>query len=161
MLLTVSCTSPFKIFLYLQHQSLYLSSYVSLVKLTDGGGGGRGAKSFTIKQAWGSIDCSLFNSLWVNPFENVKKCAKTVHITTWLLVLLALQHHYIQSTNNFLNFYDFFAPIYWCYGHRSTNILVQLVLAAPIDEDTLTFWKLKNFADFLNVSSTNILVLIG
>jgi hypothetical protein len=42
-----------------------------------------------------------------------------------------------------------------------TNILVLLVLAAPIGEDTLTFRKFKNFADFLNVSSTNILVLTG
>jgi hypothetical protein len=32
---------------------------------------------------------------------------------------------------------------------------------APIGEDTLTFRKFKNFADFLNVSSTNILVLTG
>ncbi len=38
------------------------SSYV-LVKLTDGGGNGRGAKSFAIMKAWGSIDCSLFNPL--------------------------------------------------------------------------------------------------
>ncbi len=57
----------------------------------------------------------------------MKKCAKTVHITTWLLVLLTLQHHYIQRTNNFLNFYDLFAPI---------------------GEDTLTFLKSKNFTDF-------------
>jgi hypothetical protein len=43
----------------------------------------------------------------------MKKCAKTVHITTWLLVLQTLQHHYIQCTNaDFLNF-------------SSTNILVQ------------------------------------
>jgi hypothetical protein len=40
----------------------------------------------------------------------MKKCAKTVHITTWLLVLLTL-YHYIQGTNNFLNFDDLFAPI--------------------------------------------------
>jgi hypothetical protein len=39
----------------------------------------------------------------------------------------------------------------------STNILVLLVLAAPIGEDTQTFYYLKNFADFLNVCSTNIL----
>jgi hypothetical protein len=32
---------------------------------------------------------------------------------------------------------------------------------APIGEETLTFRKFKNFADFLNVSSTNILVLAG
>jgi hypothetical protein len=38
---------------------------------------------------------------------------------------------------------------------------VQLVLAAPIGEDTLTFLKFKYFTDFLNVSSTNILVLNG
>jgi hypothetical protein len=62
-LLTVSGTSLFKIFFYLQHQSLYQSSYVSLVELTDGGGGGRGAKSFAIKIALGSVDCSLFNPL--------------------------------------------------------------------------------------------------
>jgi hypothetical protein len=39
-------------------------------------------------------------------------------------VLLTLQHHYIQRTNNFLNFDDLFAPIYWCCQHRSTNLLV-------------------------------------
>ena len=32
--------------------------------------------------------------------------------------------------------------------HHSTNILVLLVLAAPIGEDTQTFYNLKNFADF-------------
>jgi hypothetical protein len=32
---------------------------------------------------------------------------------------------------------------------------------APIGKDTLTFLKFKNFSDFLNVSSTNILVLTG
>ena len=53
------------------------------------------------------------------------------------------------------------APIYWCYGHRNTNILVLLVLAAPIGEDTQTFYNFKNFADFLNVCSANILVLTG
>ncbi len=152
MLLTVSRTSPLKIFLYLQHQSLYQSPYVSLVELTDGGEGGRGAISFTIKKAWGSIYCSLFNPLWVNLFENIKKWAKTVHITTWLLLLLTLQHHYIQRTNNFsilmicLHQYigaaSTVAPIYWCYRHRSTNIYAQLVIAAPIGEDTLTFWKI-------------------
>jgi hypothetical protein len=35
------------------------------------------------------------------------------------------------------------------------------VLAAPIGKETLTFRKFENFADFLNVSSTNILVLTG
>ena len=53
------------------------------------------------------------------------------------------------------------APIYWSYDVRSTNILVLLVLAAPIGEDTQTFYNLKNFADFLNVCSANILVLTG
>jgi hypothetical protein len=38
---------------------------------------------------------------------------------------------------------------------------VLLVLAAPIGEDTLTFRKFKNFTDFLNVRSTNILTLTG
>ena len=42
-----------------------------------------------------------------------------------------------------------------CYDVRSTNILVLLVLAAPIGEDTQTFYNLKNFADFLNVCSAN------
>jgi hypothetical protein len=32
---------------------------------------------------------------------------------------------------------------------------------APIGEDTQTFYNLKNFADFLNVCSANILVLTG
>jgi hypothetical protein len=53
------------------------------------------------------------------------------------------------------------APIYWCYEHHSTDILEQLVLAAPIGEDTQTFYNLKHFADFLNVCSANILVLTG
>jgi hypothetical protein len=53
------------------------------------------------------------------------------------------------------------APIYWCYGHRSTNTLVLLVLAAPIGKEPLTFRIFKNFVDFFNVSSTNILVLTG
>jgi hypothetical protein len=55
----------------------------------------------------------------------------------------------------------FVAQIYWCYDVRSANILVLLVLAAPIGEDTQTFYNFKNFADFLNVCSTNILVLTG
>jgi hypothetical protein len=53
------------------------------------------------------------------------------------------------------------APIYWCYDVRSTNILVLLVMEAPIGEDTQSFYNLKNFADFLNVCSANILVLTG
>ena len=53
------------------------------------------------------------------------------------------------------------APIYWCSDVRSPNILVLLVLAAPIGEDTQTFHNLKNFADFLNVCRANILVLTG
>jgi hypothetical protein len=40
------------------------------------------------------------------------------------------------------------APIYWCYDVLSTNILVLLVLAAPMGEDTLTFGIFKNFTDF-------------
>jgi hypothetical protein len=40
------------------------------------------------------------------------------------------------------------APIYWCCNVRSTNILVLLVLAAPIGEDTQTFYKLKKFRGF-------------
>ncbi len=51
------------------------------------------------------------------------------------------------------------APIYWCCNVRSTNILVLLVLAAPIGKDTQTFYNLNNFADFFNVCSANILVL--
>jgi hypothetical protein len=35
--------------------------------------------------------------------------------------------------------------------------MVLLVLAAPLGEDTQTFYNLKNFADFLNVCSANIL----
>jgi len=38
----------------------------------------------------------------------------------------------------------------------STNILVLLVLAAPIGEATQTFYNLKNFADFLNVFAAPI-----
>jgi hypothetical protein len=53
------------------------------------------------------------------------------------------------------------APIYWCCDVHSTNILVLLVLAAPIGEDTQKFYNLKYFVDFLNVCSANILVLTG
>jgi hypothetical protein len=53
------------------------------------------------------------------------------------------------------------APIYWCYDVRSTNIFVLLVMAAPIGEDTQTFYNFKNFVDFLNVCSANILVVTG
>jgi hypothetical protein len=53
------------------------------------------------------------------------------------------------------------STIYWCYGDRSTSILVLLVLASPIGEDTQTFYNFKNFADFLNVCSANILALTG
>jgi hypothetical protein len=53
------------------------------------------------------------------------------------------------------------APIYWSYRHRSTNILMLLVLAAPIGEDTQTFYNFKNFVDLLIVCSTNILVPTG
>jgi hypothetical protein len=35
------------------------------------------------------------------------------------------------------------------------------VLAAPIGEDTQTFYNFKTFTDILNVSSANILVLTG
>jgi hypothetical protein len=48
-----------------------------------------------------------------------------------------------------------FAPISWCYHVSCTNITGP---AAPIGKETLTFRKFKNFADFLNVSSSNILV---
>jgi hypothetical protein len=34
-------------------------------------------------------------------------------------------------------------------------------MAAPIGEDTQTFYNFKNFADFLNVCCANILVLTG
>jgi hypothetical protein len=53
------------------------------------------------------------------------------------------------------------APIYWCFDVRSTNILVLIVMAALIGEDTHIFYNFKNFADFLNVCSSNILVLTG
>jgi hypothetical protein len=53
------------------------------------------------------------------------------------------------------------APIYWCYNVRNTNILVLLVLAAPIGEVTQTIYNFKNFTDFLNVCSANILVITG
>jgi hypothetical protein len=53
------------------------------------------------------------------------------------------------------------APIYWCYYVRITNILVLLVLAAPIGEDKQTFYNFKNFVEFLNVCSANILLLTG
>ncbi len=41
------------------------------------------------------------------------------------------------------------APIYWCYEHRSTNILVLLVLAAPISAHTnlFTTWLSVQFLE--------------
>ncbi len=60
---------------------------------------------------------------------------------------------------------------YWCCKPVSTNILVLwtcntnilvlLVLAAPIGEDTQTFYNFKNFADFLKVRSATMSVLTG
>jgi hypothetical protein len=35
------------------------------------------------------------------------------------------------------------------------------VLAAPVGEDTQTFYNLTNFVDFLKVCSANLLVLTG
>ncbi len=67
----------------------------------------------------------------------------------------------ITSSTNILVLLVLAAPIYWCYDVRSTNILVLLVLAAPIGEDTQTFYNFKNFQDFLNVCSANLLVLSG
>jgi hypothetical protein len=61
----------------------------------------------------------------------MKKCAKTVHITTWLLVLLTLQHHYIVLTifsilmiclHQYVGAASTVTPIYWCYEHLITNI---------------------------------------
>ena len=40
-------------------------------------------------------------------------------------------------------------------------ILVLLVMAAPIGENTQTFYNFKNFVNFLKVRSANILVLTG
>jgi hypothetical protein len=65
------------------------------------------------------------------------------------------------SSTNILVLLVLAAPIYWCYDVRSTNILVLLVMAALIGEDTQTFYNFKIFADFLNVCSANILVLTG
>jgi hypothetical protein len=61
-----------------------------------------------------------------------------------ILVLQTLQHQYIGAT--------------WAC---SPNILVLFVLALPIGVDPHTFYNLKNFADFLNACSANILVLTG
>jgi hypothetical protein len=65
------------------------------------------------------------------------------------------------SSTNILVLLVLAAPIYWCYDVFSTNILVLLVPAAPIGEYTQTFCNFKNCADFLNVCSANILVLTG
>ena len=65
------------------------------------------------------------------------------------------------SSTNILVLLVLAAPIYWCYDVRSTHILVLLVLVAPIGKDTQTFYNFKNFVDFLNVCSANILVLTG
>ncbi len=43
-----------------------------------------------------------------------------------------MQHQYIGATM-------FLAPIYWCYDVLSTNILVLLVLAAPISTHRALF----------------------
>jgi hypothetical protein len=46
------------------------------------------------------------------------------------------------------------APIYWCCEHRSTNILVLRVLAAPISAHTglfTTWWSVQFLADFFTI----------
>ena len=71
-------------------------------------------------------------------FYNFKNFADFLNVCSAnILVLTGLQHQYIGAVQ-----------VYWCYEHRSTNILVLLVLAAPIGEDTQTFYNFKNFADF-------------
>jgi hypothetical protein len=69
-----------------------------------------------------------------------------------------------KSAKNF-TLYHVVNKSVWAYigaaSASSTNILVLLVLAAPIGEDTQTFYNFKNFTDFLNVCSTNILVPTG
>ncbi len=73
-------------------------------------------------------------------------------------MLLALQHHYVQSANNYVNFDNMFAPILMVLPCQLHQYIGGTVPAAPIGEETLEFCKFKIFTDFLNVSSTNILV---
>ncbi len=65
-----------------------------------------------------------------------------------LLVLLTLQHHYIQSANNYVNFDHMFAPILMVLPCQQHQYIGQTRPAAPIGKETLIFRKFKNFADF-------------
>jgi hypothetical protein len=82
-------------------------------------------------------------------------------------VLLTLQHHYIQSANNYVNFDQLFAPILMvlpCQLHQyigATDMVYWWNCASSTNREKNTnILKFKNFTDFLNVS-TNILVLTG
>jgi hypothetical protein len=55
---------------------------------------------------------------------------------------------YKHCSTNILVLHVLAAPIYWFYDVCSTNILLLLVLAAPIGEDTQTFYNFKNFRGF-------------
>jgi hypothetical protein len=53
------------------------------------------------------------------------------------------------------------APIYWCYLCWQHQYIGATCACSANGEDTQTFYNLKNFADFLNVCSANLLVLTG
>ena len=70
--------------------------------------------------------------------------------STNILVLRTSEHQYIGAKN-------IVAQKYWCCNVRSTNILVLLVLAAPISAHTALFttWKSVQFlADFFSMFSS-------
>jgi hypothetical protein len=83
-------------------------------------------------------------------------------------VLLTPQHHHIQSTNNYLNFDQLLAPIYWCYNVSTTNILAQLTwqhqyiggteLAAPMGKQqrNTNFLRILRFHGFFKMLAAPI-----
>ncbi len=78
-----------------------------------------------------------------------------------LLVLLTLQHHYIQSANNYVNFDHMFAPILMVLPCQQHQYIGQTRPAAPIGKETLIFRKFKNFADFLKCQQHQNIGLTG
>jgi hypothetical protein len=78
-------------------------------------------------------NCTLFHVVNKAVWADIGAASTS---STNILVLRTSQHQYIGAQN-------IVAPIYWCCNGRGTNILVLLVPAAPIGEDTQTFYNLK------------------
>ncbi len=62
---------------------------LSFLQLTDGGGGGREAKSFTIKKVWGSINCPIQFEKPICKYEKMRKnCIHhhVVNMSVWAII---------------------------------------------------------------------------